>query len=261
MAASCLGCAGSDRFMAASQLSAPGAPWSLPAGPPGGPAAGWPAPFRARRSVPGAGGRAPRGRSAPPGWVRLAGERLGDLLGRLRAGRPGHRHGRRRRPGRCSRCGWVGGTGTGRYSHGRRPGLRCRAGGRPPRCRPAPRRPCAPRRAKGWANRPCERLARTSPAALTASPLPSRRTAKPSSSTAVTVRGGAVDRGLPGAPQRAWSSTLSPARYSRSARPPRAGQARPAELPRGRRGGRGPGRPGPRRRCGRRPVPPTCLAP
>ena len=108
----------------------------------------------------GADGPVPRGRCVRPGMGR-AGERGHRRPVQPRpAGRQRHRRGRRPRPGRCYRCGWAGGSGTGRCSPGRRPRRRCRASGRLPRCRPAPRRPCVPRRATGWANRPCGRLAR-----------------------------------------------------------------------------------------------------
>ncbi len=98
------------------------------------------------------------------GWVGPASKRTGDLFSRVPPVGNGTAVVDGRDRGRCSRCGWAGGNGTGRCSPGRRPRRRCRASGRLPRCRPAPRPPCAPTRAKGWENRPCGCPARTSPA-------------------------------------------------------------------------------------------------
>ncbi len=65
---------------------------------------------------------------------------------------------------RCSRCGWVGGSGIGRCSRGRRRGRRCRAGGRGPRCRLGRRRRCEPRRGTRSVTRRRGRLGRSRPA-------------------------------------------------------------------------------------------------
>ena len=58
-------------------------------------------------------------------------------------------------------------------------------------------------------------------------PPPSRRTAMPSLLTPVTVAVVPLTSGLPEGPQRAWSSTRSPARYSRSAVHPGPARAGP----------------------------------
>ena len=128
--------------------------------------AGWPSSTRwcsAMRSR--AGGRAATGRCAPPAKDQVSAPGRRRPARRRPAGRRGCRRGPRRSPGWCSRCGWAGGNVTGRYSPGRHPKRRCRAGGRCLRCRPGRRRLCGPRHATYSGCRRCVSPARTLPPA------------------------------------------------------------------------------------------------
>ncbi len=125
-------------------------------------------------------------------WCRGCGRERRRLHGRGRVRGRGGRRSRRWAGWRCSRCGWVAGSGIGRCSRGRRRGRRYRAGGRGPRCRPGRRRRCGPRRATRWVTRRPGRLGRSRQGAARASPW-SGRNSTPWSSTAVDGADGAVD--------------------------------------------------------------------
>ena len=156
-------------------------------------------------------GRGSRGRFGRPGWDRVGGPAPGRPLRPGHAGRPGSLRGRRRRVAWCSRCGWAGGSGTGRCIPGRRPGRRCPAGGRPPRCRLGLRRRSGPTNATGSGSRPCGCPARSWPATPPPRRVGRHARSSPVSSTRVTVAVVPLTSRLPEGPQRACSSTRSPA--------------------------------------------------
>ncbi len=161
-----------------------------------------------RRCVGGVGCRSARGRRRRPWWCRGRGR------ARRRLGRRGRDRGRvvrrsRRSEGRrCSRCGWVAGSGIGRCSRGRRRARRCRGDGRGPRCRLGRRRRYAPThgtRSATLGPAPC-----TKPAGSRTAGRGRVGTGHPWSSTAVMVPTVPLMSGEWRSPWRVWSRTRSP---------------------------------------------------